>query len=65
MPRPRLTLLALAPPAMSSVLGRALEQVPARGSSEALGARVFELAAVGLNSYEIARQLRRPRSTIA
>jgi hypothetical protein len=43
----------------------ALEQVPARGSSEALGARVLELAAVVLSSYAIARQLGRPRSTIA
>jgi hypothetical protein len=42
-----------------------LERVPARGSSEALGARVFELAASGLSSYAIARQLGRPRSTVA
>jgi hypothetical protein len=42
-----------------------LEQVPARAPSEALGARVFELAASGLSSYEIARQLGRPRSTVA
>lgn len=39
----------------------ALERVPTRGSSEALGAHVFELAASGLSSYAIARQLGRPR----
>jgi IS30 family transposase len=27
--------------------------------------RVFELAAAGLNGYEMARQLGRPRSTVA
>ena len=43
----------------------ALEQVPTRGSSEALGARVVALAASGLSSYAIARQLGRPRSTVA
>jgi hypothetical protein len=43
----------------------ALEQVPPRVSSEALGARVFELVASGLSSYAIAHQLGRQRSTVA
>jgi DNA-binding NarL/FixJ family response regulator len=42
-----------------------LEQVRARPWTDAQRERVFELSAQGLNQYEIARELGRPRSTVA
>jgi Homeodomain-like domain len=42
-----------------------LEQVRARPWTDAERARVFQLSAQGLNQYEIARELGRPRSTVA
>ena len=42
-----------------------LEHVRARPWTDAERERVFQLSAQGLNQYEIARELGRPRSTVA